>query len=65
MFGFETRSTTLANISVKLIGRLAVGVAWTVLTSPSLAAAQVTAETLKSLATPDKVETRIGTGRHQ
>jgi hypothetical protein len=44
----------------QLIGPLAVVVASAVLALPRLAAAQVSGETLKSISTPDKVETRIG-----
>jgi hypothetical protein len=44
----------------QLIGPLAVVIACAVLALPRLAAAQVSDETLKSLSTPDKVETRIG-----
>jgi hypothetical protein len=44
----------------QLIGPLAVVVSSAVLALPRLAAAQVSGETLKSISTPDKVETRIG-----
>jgi hypothetical protein len=43
-----------------LIGPLAVVLACAVLGQPRSGAAQVSGETLKSLSTPDKVETRIG-----
>jgi hypothetical protein len=44
----------------QVIGPLAVVIATAVLALPRLAAAQVSSETLKSISTPDKVETRIG-----
>src|SRR5512146_1101858 len=42
------------------VAPLAVMVAWTVLALPRLAAAQVGNETLKSISTPDQVESRLG-----
>ena len=45
----------------QLMRPLAVVAACVVLALPHLAAAQVSSETLKSITTPDKVETRIGT----
>ena len=45
----------------KPIAPLAAMVAWTVLALPRLAAAQVRNETLKSISTPDQVESRLGT----